>query len=329
MRLQQAARPGLLLLVPPGRVPVVDGESRHVPRAPAGHLGHALLVQPRAVLDRVDAGADGAEETGAAESVTRDGDSGHVGLVDDRLDLLAGEDGPARIEPRRADAPARRDLDHVGAGPEHLPDLGAHAVRAVALGVGHPGHDGRRQTLARGGVGDAVGRRHDDHADLEPRARDQPTRHRVAEACVQAPEVPGGRAARGDRGPQREERLRREVHEALVLVRGQVQPPGSEVDVTVDQARQDETAGQVHEADVRPEGPLPAHGLDPRSVDHERRVRARRASRPVDQDPADQRRLHRAPTIHEGRDDRQVCDHWRVLSMTSAASRGRRGRGWT
>ena len=89
MVLAHPARPDLLELRPDRAVPAVDREGRDVPGAAPRHLGDALLVEPAAVLDRVDAGADRHQQARPAERVADDRHAGHVGLVDDRLDLLA------------------------------------------------------------------------------------------------------------------------------------------------------------------------------------------------------------------------------------------------
>src|SRR5207248_101004 len=160
----------LLELGTDGAVPEVDGEGRDVPGAAAGHLGHALVVQPAAVLDRVDPGPHGHEHPGAADRVAGDRYAGHVGLVDDGLDLFLREDLLAGIDLRGADAAGRGDLDDVGAGSQDLAHSGAGLVGAAALGARHARQQRRGHALLGGGIEDAVGRADDDQAALQARA---------------------------------------------------------------------------------------------------------------------------------------------------------------
>ena len=190
----------------------------------------------------VDAGLDRHQQARPAERVAGHRDAGHVGLVDDRLDLLAGEELASRIDLRRADPAGRGDLDDVGAGPQHFADLGAGLVRAVAAWLGMPGSGG--ETIPWAVVGSAMPLVGETMVRLHWRRGPgiRPAVDRLAEPGVQPAQVAGRRAADLQRRPERGDRLGGQQHQALVLVRDQVHAPVREVGVTVDQAGHDRLA---------------------------------------------------------------------------------------
>ena len=253
------------------------------------------------MLDRVHAGPHGGQRVRPAYRVAGHRHSRLVRLVDHGGDLLRREERTAGRNAGGADPAADRDLDHVGPRAEHLSDLRARGVRAVALGLRHAGQRGRADALDRDRIGHAVGGRDDDAAHLEPWPGDDTALDRVAKARVEPAEVARRRAPALQRESKGADRLRRQLHEALVRVPEEPQRPRREVHVAVDQARHDGPALEVDHADVGPELALVAHGLDAGAVDHDRGVGPGRPASAVEEDAAEERGLHRLwPTIHDG-----------------------------
>jgi hypothetical protein len=121
---------------------------------------------------------------------------------------------------------------------------------------------------------------------------DEALGHRLTEARVEPAEVPGGRAAGLEGGPERGHRLGGQEHEALLLVGDQVHAPVREVDVAVDQPRHDGAAAEIHDPHLRAECALLADVDDLGALDQEGGVAPGRTARAVDEHTADQCRSH-------------------------------------
>jgi hypothetical protein len=213
-----------------------------------------VVARERSVLDAVDAGADAGADAGIAVRVRGDTQTGAVGLVDDRRELLVGvllrAGGPAV----RHDAAGRGDLDDLRA----VLDLVPHTLADLRHTVGDAFLDAQREHVGRhalehrrvevpAGRCDGV-RGGDDAWPDHPAGVDRPLQRDVEEVATglhHETEVPhGGEAgeqgrARVDRGAQRaEDRVVLDaVHGPAHGGRG-VRAAEDEVDLHVHQARE-------------------------------------------------------------------------------------------
>ena len=227
------------------------------------------------MLDGIDAGEDRVADSLVAVGVGGDLQMQHMRLVGDRLHLLEAQLLPADAVAQRKHAARSADLDHLGAIFVHPADLGAALGRAVDHRL-HFLVVGRRQagvvTMAAGRA-DGIGRRDD------PRPRDPAAVDRLLQPDIV--EIVGSDVAH--RGEPRVERLfgvgdARRLPEAVgifeTLIAADFGQAG-QMDVHVDQARQQRAAREVDMLDVR----APAHrarvadaGDPPVVADEDRRM---------------------------------------------------------
>ncbi len=210
-----------------------------------------LVVQPVAVLDAGDAGPDGVEDAGPPLGVCGDGlPAVPADLVDDGLHLLDGQALVVRIVVGAAHASGRADLDQVGAGAQHAADGEADLVDGVG-DLGHPA--GQVGAVGEGDVAVPAGVAERAHRGLQPRSDDPAGLDGRAVARREAGEVAGGGDAcvEGLAHPgRRVEHQKRRVLQAPLAWRHAVAEP--EVDVGVDEARQDRAARDVDDPGFRP-----------------------------------------------------------------------------
>ena len=246
------------------------------------------------MLDRPDPGAQGVHDPGRVLGVGHDAaQAGVRGLLDHDRHLGLGElDGIGRIH-ERIDAPGRHRLDPVRARPDlasgRLPD-GVDPVRDPGRQLGRRHVAGQVDAGRRRAVAVPAGDRERHRRDLEPRPGEGPTREHPLDPGRRAAGVAGGRDAGLEEGPPAGQhpadvlavRHSDDVLDGLVA--------RADVDVAVDQARDDRRARHVD---------------DGRCGVHDRTVTTDRPDAPViadDEDVAIERRRtppssSRAPTI--------------------------------
>ncbi len=193
---------------------VARRQGRHEPRAAFHHELGGLLVEIRPVLDRANARVHGALDALRAVRMGHDPAVEIGGRAHDHVELVLCEMRVLRVVGGREEPAGGGDLDHVGAGPDHLAHLASHAVYTVAhtvgeAGVGQPA--GRDATARQHLV--VVSRGLAEHRDrhLHPRADEHAVPDRLAQTRVRAPGV----ADRRDPEPQRRQEVRRRLIEAV------------------------------------------------------------------------------------------------------------------
>ena len=200
------------------------------------------------MVDRADAGPDGVLDPVRALGVGHDEDPRRGRLLDDRLELDRTEVGVARIVARREDAAARRDLDDVGPHPDELTDLAAGLVRPVDE-PGWPARVADHERDLRPGripvVAVAAGLGQHDERDLQPRAQEQPVVHRLLDPEVGAAGVADARDPRPERRLEVPAGLVELARERLLDGRPQVDIADRDVNVAIEQSRQDRPALDV------------------------------------------------------------------------------------
>ena len=155
-----------------------------------------ILVEIRAVLDRVHSHFDSHSQTFAAKRVAHYSAAALVRLIHQRFQLRSLKQHVLWSEPGgRACTTGSRGLNHIRACAHHLTHLGAHSFGTVRHAPGQTGVRTRRRLVAEWAdpVSHASGWRNEPQPNVKPRTRHQTFVHRNAKTCVQSARVPHGR----------------------------------------------------------------------------------------------------------------------------------------
>ena len=263
---------------------IEDAQRGHERDAPFGHAGQQVgcAVQLLTVLDRVDAGFHREPDAGESLGVGSDAKALPVRLLDDRLELggrhLRWLHGLARHRQR----PRRHDLDQVGA----LLDLLAHCLAHLVGPVGLAVHVGEEPATGRRG-GDDLAAQHEARPGAQLRTDRAAQREQLTAVGA---EVARGRDAAGEhraRGIRLTVRAHVRLVRELAARRGR-EADAAEVDVRVDQSRQDRAARDVDRCESGRHGATVGDRGDHACLDQHARAHARLAAAAVEDTAADQ-----------------------------------------
>ena len=214
----------------------------------AEHQLDRLVVEIDPVVDRADPGPDRVLDPVGALGVGHDEDPGGRRLLDERGQLGRPEVSVPGVVARRQDAARGRDLDDVGPQPDQLADDLADLVgtvderrRAARMGLEE------RDLGARGEAVVAVPAGLGQHADrdLEPWPGDQAVGQGPLDPEVGAAGVADGRDPGLERRAEVAGGLEELVRERLLGPFPGVDVADADMDVAVEQARQDRPPGDV------------------------------------------------------------------------------------
>ena len=232
-----------------GEVGVVD-----VHRQPGPVLDRqtdALGVDHRGMFDRVDAGADGIRDARGTVGMGGDLEAPHMRLIGDGGQLGQGHLLLTGFGIAREDAAGRADLDHLGPVFADLAHGMAGVLDAVGvewIGLGHGVRHAGDIAMAAGGS--ERGARGNDPRPFDEAAVDGLTQGHIGE--IGSAEVTNGGEARHEVGAGMDDlKDGSEVVGIVQLVPARDIGRRGQVDVHVDQARQQGQARQVEAAGIR------------------------------------------------------------------------------
>ncbi len=193
------------LVVGEGLGRVARREGRHEPGTSLEHHLGSFRVEEGAVVDRSHTGTHRTLDALGSVRVRHHPRAEVGGRAHDRVDLVLRVVRFHRVVGRREEAATRRDLDHVGPGPDHFAHLGAHPVDAVADPRWHArvlDASEAARAAREPGVVVPPGHREHRHGDLHPRADEGALVDGGAQAGVGSRGVADGRDAERDRRAQ-------------------------------------------------------------------------------------------------------------------------------
>ncbi len=201
------------------------------------------------MLDRPDPGHDGIADPLGALGVGEDVDPCRVGFLDEHLELVRTEVGMARVVAGGHHATRGGHLDAVGTRPDEFADLLPHLVRSVDDVVRDArvaGHHPDALTARPPSV--SVSARLGDHDQRHehPGPSHEPLLHGLLHAEARPSGIAYGRDPGVERGGEVMGGLEVPQGKGFLRLRDEVHRGQTEVDVAVDEAREDRRPRRVH-----------------------------------------------------------------------------------